>query len=31
MSFSPRLYSHNKSNIKAELYMSNFETESLKI
>ena len=28
MSFSPKLYSHNKSNIKVELYMSNFETES---
>ena len=27
MSFSPKLYSHNKSNIKVELYMSNFETE----
>ena len=31
MSFSPKLYSHNKSSIKVELYMSNFETESLKI
>ena len=28
MSFSPKLYSHDKNSIKVELYMSNYATKS---